>query len=262
MPTRSHTERLIIPFVEITGVEESVRYISKNGRSYMSTYDLIMVMCKKKKLPNEDDKTYRRKTYRNAWTIWDRLDEDKKQELTPWCHTFKFSGQGNGYKPVITLEGALKLIQWLPGNVAKSIRSRAADILIRHFENDTEKFIAWAEETAKLAEEEEEAREPETKYIYGAESEAFPGLIKIGYASSLDSRMQQANVFSAPAPFKIVAHAPSMDASRDERMAHAFFADQREEGEFFRVSVDAVENFFTNCILTMYNYEKSALSWS
>jgi hypothetical protein len=92
--------------------------------------------------------------------------------------------------------------------------------------------------------------------VYGAASEAFPGLVKIGYASSLDARMIQANVFSAPAPFKIVAHVPSWNAGRDERMAHVFFADQREEGEFFRVSVQAVENFFTTCILPMYNHEK------
>ena len=36
-------------------------------------------------------------------------------------------------------------------------------------------------------EEEEAAREPEIKYVYGAESEAFPGLVKIGYALSLDT---------------------------------------------------------------------------
>ena len=138
-------------------------------------------------------------------------------------------------------------------------RKRIANILLGHFEHNLHKFIDWTVETAKQAQEEAAELEPEPKYIYGAASEAFPGLIKIGYASSLDARMIQANVFSAPAPFKIVAQAPSMDASRDERMAHAFFADQREEGEFFRVSVEAVENFFTNCIVTMYNYEKSVL---
>ena len=57
----------------------------------------------------------------------------------------------------------------------------------------------------------------------------------------------------APAPFRVVAQVPSMDTPRD--MAHAFFADQREEGEFFRVSVQAVENFFTTSMLPMYKQE-------
>ena len=50
-----------------------------------------------------------------------------------------------------------------------------------------------------------------------------------------------------------------MNASSDECMAHAFFADQREEGEFFRVSVEAVEDFFSTYRQSMYNHEKSAL---
>ena len=159
----------------------------------------------------------------------------------------------------VTYEDALELILVIGGERARFFRKSIANILLGHFEHNLHKFIDWTVETAKQAQEEAAKLEPETKYIYGAASEAFPGLIKIGYASSLDARMIQANVFCAPAPFKIVAHAPSMDASRDERMAHAFFADQREEGEFFRVSVEAVENFFTNCIVTMYNYEKSVL---
>ena len=248
----------LIPFLEITGKEERVRYTTKNGKSYMHVYDFIKVMCKQPEQPGESLADYKKRAYRNAWTIWDRLDQDKKEELAQWCGEFKFPGRGEGDAPVITLKGALKLIQWLPGKTSKGIRARTTDILIQHFEDNTEKFIAWAVETAKQVHEEEAVHEPETKYVYGAVSDAFPGLVKIGFASSLDSRMHNANVFSAPAPFKIVAQAPTLNPIRDERMAHAFFADQREEGEFFRVGVEAVENFFTTCILPMYNQESEA----
>ena len=41
---------------------------------------------------------------------------------------FQFPGQGQREQPVITLEGALKLITWLPGNMAKDYRSKACGI--------------------------------------------------------------------------------------------------------------------------------------
>ena len=120
----------------LMGVEESVRYISKNGRSYMSTYDFIMVMCKQERQPNEDDKTYRRKTYRNAWTIWDRLDKDKKAELFTTCEQHCLDG-GVKEAPVITLCGAMKLINWLPGDTAKVYRGKVIDLLQRYLAGDS-----------------------------------------------------------------------------------------------------------------------------
>ena len=76
----------IIPFFEITGEEESVRFTPlKNGNRYMSTYDFITVMCKQERLPEETNAEYKRKAYKNAWNIWDRLDEDKKADLSPTC---------------------------------------------------------------------------------------------------------------------------------------------------------------------------------
>ena len=165
-------------------------------------------------------------------------------------------GNGRTYDlKFVTYEDALSLILVIGGKQARFFRKRIANILLQHFEHDVHKFIDWTVETAKQAKEAVAELEPETKYIYGAASEAFPGLIKIGFASSLDARMVHANVFSAPAPFKIVAQAPSMHASRDERVAHAFFADQREEGEFFRISVQEVEDFFSGYVQAMYNRE-------
>ena len=37
---------------------------------------------------------------------------------------------------MITLEGALKLITWLPGNMAKDYRSKACGILTRYLSGD------------------------------------------------------------------------------------------------------------------------------
>ena len=46
----------------------------------------------------------------------------------PSLRDFQFPGQGQREQPVITLEGALKLITWLPGNMAKDYRSKACGI--------------------------------------------------------------------------------------------------------------------------------------
>ena len=233
----------LISFAELTGGTETVRCTTIDGKTYMSIRDIIMLVYSK----NND----------TAGRVWRDFEDTFKEELLEYLESFQFPGQGQKSQPVITLKGALKLMQCLPGKMAKVFRSKAADILVQYFDNNAEKFISWTVDIAKQAQEE---HEPETKYVYGAVSEAFPGLVKIGYASSLDSRMIQANVLRAPPHFKIVAHVPSWNASRDERMAHAFFADQKEEGEFFRVGAEAVQNFFTTCILPMHNHEKNVHS--
>ena len=54
------------------------------------------------------------KDRKGANKIWERLDESKKTELATFCRQFQFPGRGQSEQPVITLEGALKLIMWLP----------------------------------------------------------------------------------------------------------------------------------------------------
>ena len=175
-----------------------------------------------------------------------------KKELS--VRSIKFH---SGIKKVrfATLKNAVKLVMAFSGKRARSFHARVADILVRHFDNKVDRFLSWMTETAEQVQEEEEARGSTTQYVYGAESEAYPGLVKIGFTSSLDARMGTANTFNAPAPFKIMAYAPTLDPRRDERMAHAFFADHRVEGEFFRVSVDEVAVFFGSCVLPLYQRE-------
>ena len=82
----------LIPFTELTGGTESVRFTVINGGTYMSIRDIIMVVCKK------DNQL--------AWETWDRLDAEKKEELSAFCGEVQFPGQGERVQPVITLEGA------------------------------------------------------------------------------------------------------------------------------------------------------------
>ena len=49
-----------------------------------------------------------------------------------------------------------------------------------------------------------------------------------------------------------MALAPTFDTARDERLAHAFFADRRREGEFFAVPDAEVADFFAHRITPPY----------
>ena len=57
-------------------------------------------------------------------------------EVATFCGNFKFPGQGQKTQPVITLKGALKLIEWLPGENAKNYRGQAVEILTRYLAGD------------------------------------------------------------------------------------------------------------------------------
>ena len=54
-----------------------------------------------------------------------------------FCNEVQFPGQGERVQPVITLEVALKLIMWRPGDMAKDYRSRACGILARYLGGDS-----------------------------------------------------------------------------------------------------------------------------
>lgn len=94
------------------------------------------------------------------------------------------------------------------------------------------------------------------EYVYAMESEAFPGLLKIGRTKNLDQRMRGCNTFSAPKPFKLVASTPTMDSKRDEKVTHNFFQKKHEAGEFYRVSIAEVRDFFDQHINPLFETEK------
>lgn len=112
----------IIPFHELVPGSEGVRFTTIQNVPYMSARDIIMVVC---------DKDSKR-----ASETWINLPETFKNELSEFVGNFQFPGRGQSPQPVITLPGALKLIMWLPGNMAKEFRSKACEILTRYLAGD------------------------------------------------------------------------------------------------------------------------------
>ena len=189
----------------------------------------------------------------------DTFDSDKLLET-------HLSANGGKKTKLVTFEHALELIMVLPGDTAKAFRLKACDILKRHLSGDPklgvetahnasigvaaacETFISDAIASAKRKRE----ADPELGYVYGSVSDAFPGLIKIGFTCNLDARLCSLNTSCAPLPHRFVAVAPSFHPCRDERVAHAYLADQREQGEFFRMTVEELQAFFDRFIVPEY----------
>ena len=71
-----------------------------------------------------------------ASQIWRNVSDFYKSEVQASISNFQFSGRGQSKQPVITFPGALKLIMFLPGEVAKKHRSAMVTILTRYFAGD------------------------------------------------------------------------------------------------------------------------------
>ena len=99
---------------------------------------------------------------------------------------------------------------------------------------------------------------PEIKYVYATKNDAFPGLIKIGKAKNVKTRLQNLNTGCAPSPHVLIAKSPSMNYSRDEKAAHAFFANKRKDGEFFEVSEEKVIKFFQSI---QFKFQRDLEEW-
>jgi len=99
-----------------------VRFTKINEVKYLSIRDLIMVVCDQ----NHD----------RAGKTWRNLSADSKAEVRQFLTNFKFEGRGQQIQPVITFDGALILMNWLPGENAKKWRAKTAQILKRYFSGD------------------------------------------------------------------------------------------------------------------------------
>ena len=97
----------------------------------------------------------------------------------------------------------------------------------------------------------------EVSYVYCTESAAYPGLVKIGHTKNISARLSSGNTFCAPAPHGLVAVAASFHHARDEKMAHAFFHEERVQGEFFRTTPVDVNRFFSRYITPAFKEEFS-----
>ena len=245
----------VISFHSLVSGSVGVRFTRIDGVDYLSIRDIIMVVCGK---DNND-----------AGQIWRRLPEMYKNEVQDWILKFQFPGRGQSSQPVITLQGALKLIMWLPGDMAKEFRGHACDILARYFEGDStltidiahnasigplaacNQFINDVLTSAKRKRE----YDVDVEYVYATESDAFPGHVKIGRTGDLDARLVSMNTSCAPKPHRYVAIAPTYHAVRDEKIVHSFFDDVRAEGEFFRTSVNSVRRVFDRYVTAEFNDE-------
>ena len=90
-----------------------------------------------------------------------------------------------------------------------------------------------------------------------ADTQLCSGLVKIGRSEDVRARLSSGNTFCAPAPHVVVAATPTFDAVRDEAMAHGYFANVRKQGEFFEVSVEAVQQYVLAHTTTRIDVELS-----
>ena len=111
----------LVPFDEIVP-GATVRLAVIDGTQYLSVRDVIMHVCGK--------------TANEASEVWRRMPDSQKDELKASRFNFRFPGRGQSEQPVITFPGALKLIMFLPGEVAKKHRSAMVKILTRYFAGD------------------------------------------------------------------------------------------------------------------------------
>ena len=116
-------------------------------------------------------------------------------------------------------------------------------------------LISDATASAKRKRENGDGRMPKSDWIYATESEAFPGLIKIGRSGDVKARLSSGNTFCAPEPHSLIVAAPTFDPKRDETAAHDYFAKYRVEGEFFRISEASVRSYFSQVLLPIYHKE-------
>ena len=227
-----------------------MRCTNINGMLYLSIRDIVMHVCKK--------------TWNDSRETWRKLIPNKSQFMNDIKY-FQFRGRGNSEQPVITVDGAMKLIMILPGENAKRMRAAASDILSRYLTGDESLIeeIKWNRSIGTMAACErmasDAARHQSTvsmpRWVYSTKSDAFPGLIKIGCSVDLDARMRSANTFCAPAPHIVVAAVPTFNHKRDEKMAHTHFANVRKEGEFFAVCKEDVQKYFNEFIMPVYQAE-------
>jgi hypothetical protein len=217
---------------------------------FLSVRDVIMHICGS--------------SGKRANETWERLTDRQKQELADDISQFKFPGQGQRDMPIITVDGAMKLIMMLPGKRAKAMRVQAADILSRYVlgHESLEAEIRQNRQTGpvaactKLLEKACLYKElPQATYLYATRSDAFPGLLKIGRASDIDASLSTLNTGCAPAPHYTVAVVPTFHAVRDKAWAHEFFQSSRREGDFFEASVEEVKAFFNGQVMAKYQLE-------
>ncbi len=86
-------------------------------------------------------------------STWNRILNEHKKEVQAFCRNFKFEGQGQRLTPIVNVQGMVKLLFWLPGDLAKQFRAKSAEVMIRFLGGDLEEFKQLQEEHIELPEE-------------------------------------------------------------------------------------------------------------
>ena len=186
--------------------------------------------------------------------------------------------KGTVIRSVIDLKGAYKLIMFLPKagllrarlaynlvleaggdeQIIGDIQQNMKDVLQQiqdneseesvqsdnHHDIDSVQFSGRMQSAATYVHEQKESDSTHVNFIYATKTPAFPGWIKIGKAVNVKQRLSSLNTGCAVAKHVLVASVPSLDYTRDEKDAHAFFSHVERIGEFFSVSDEEVIDYF------------------
>ena len=168
----------------------------------------------------------------------------------------------------VTFRDAIQLIMVLPGDKVAAVRKQFVDVITRYLNGDramcdeieANQAMGGIQSYANFAGEMGHCSDTANKmspvcFVYAAKSPAFPGLILIGRTLNMAERLYALNDACAPAPFVIVAAAPTFSDVRDEFGAHQFFADFRREGNFFEIRDSDAATYFKVRITGLYNFE-------
>ena len=72
----------------------------------------------------------------NPKNVWYEIERKHKNELALFSGQYKFKGQGKTTSPVVNVQGMVKILFWLPGELAKQFRSKSAETMIRYLGGD------------------------------------------------------------------------------------------------------------------------------
>ena len=73
---------------------------------------------------------------KNPHETWKDIKKKYKNEVLGFSENLKFPGAGQKLTPVINVQGMVKLLFWLPGELAKQFRSKSAETMIRYLGGD------------------------------------------------------------------------------------------------------------------------------
>ena len=101
------------------------RKVKISGITYLSVRDLIGSICVQNK--------------KISAQTWRRIADNssKLAELSEYINEHQFPGERESVGPVITLQGAIKLIMFLPGDNAEMFRAKAMKIVTRYTAGDS-----------------------------------------------------------------------------------------------------------------------------